>query len=283
MEVDKEHKELDCPTDPYETSLEWHDIGEANLDPTFLFPETENSKCSINKNFRKHATEENSEDMLWIQLLTPNVDKKDETVYCPYCDMKNHPRRTCNHIDKHRLQNERHTCTLCIDNYPPFLCPDATMELESQIGLRQRKRLQLEPNDVPPSRPAAQQAQAQPMDATGRPPPQQQAPPAEAPCVQPQHHAASTADRLTVIFAAAHQVQCRATATNDGLPKCSRRRSVDAHDHAASSSRTSTIALPICVRQSVESHLLRTRHSTSIGSFPEAHVKHVESECAPTM
>ena len=56
----KEPKELDHTADPYETPLEWHDIGEANLDPAFLFPETENSKRPINKNFRKHTSQENT-------------------------------------------------------------------------------------------------------------------------------------------------------------------------------------------------------------------------------
>ena len=53
----------------------------------------------------------------------PTIDKKDERVYCPYCDMKNHPRWTCHHCDKHRKSNEKHACTLCIGDHPAFLCP----------------------------------------------------------------------------------------------------------------------------------------------------------------
>ena len=29
-----------------------------------------------------------------------------ERVYCPYCDVKSHPRWTYRHLDKHRVQNE---------------------------------------------------------------------------------------------------------------------------------------------------------------------------------
>ena len=35
----------DRMTNPEETPLRWRDLGEANTDKTFLFPETEDSKC----------------------------------------------------------------------------------------------------------------------------------------------------------------------------------------------------------------------------------------------
>ena len=64
-----------------------------------------------------------------IKEMTPIVASLDYAILneriCPYCDVKNHPRWTCNHIDKYRAQNERRTCTLtlCVGNHPPFLCP----------------------------------------------------------------------------------------------------------------------------------------------------------------
>ena len=116
----KDSTELERNTDLVETPLDWYQLTPANLNESFLFPETENSKCSINKKIRKHTNDENAEYMLWIQSLIPNVDKKDERVYCPFCDMKNHLRWTCSNLDQRCAQHERHTCTLCIGNHPPF-------------------------------------------------------------------------------------------------------------------------------------------------------------------
>ena len=62
----QESKEMERASDPYKTPVDWRDLGPANLDPAFLFPETDN-KCPINKNVRKHATEASAEYMLLIQ------------------------------------------------------------------------------------------------------------------------------------------------------------------------------------------------------------------------
>ena len=67
----KEHQELDLTKDPIEAPFEWRDIGEANLDPAFLYAETEDSPCPINKNFRKNSTEAAAEYMLWIPVSHP--------------------------------------------------------------------------------------------------------------------------------------------------------------------------------------------------------------------
>ena len=104
--------------------------------------------------------------------------------------MKNHPRWTCTHLDKHGLQHERHTCTVCNANHPPFLCSRARrnqgpgkpkwVQAERQLAKDQNREPDYTWNrSVPPPPLPAQQAQAQPIDAAG-PSPQQQAPPAEA-------------------------------------------------------------------------------------------------------
>ena len=46
------------------------------------------------KNFRKHTAEAAADYLKWIQECIPTIDKNDARVYCPYCDMKNHPRWT---------------------------------------------------------------------------------------------------------------------------------------------------------------------------------------------
>ena len=122
-------------TDPYEIPGDWHGLGHANLDPAFLFPGTENSKCPINKNVRKHTSEANAEYMLCI----PNVDKKDERVYCPYCDVKNHLRWTCTHLDKSNMSDTHAHCALAITHRSFAHLRDATMDQESLTGLRQRR------------------------------------------------------------------------------------------------------------------------------------------------
>ena len=56
--------ELERNTDLVENLLDWYELTPANLDHSFLFPETQNSKCPINKNVHKHSNEENAEYML---------------------------------------------------------------------------------------------------------------------------------------------------------------------------------------------------------------------------
>ena len=53
--------------------------------------------------------------MQWIENVL-NIDRrtsKDPRLYCAYCDMKNHPRFACKHAYKHRIETEKHRCTLC--------------------------------------------------------------------------------------------------------------------------------------------------------------------------
>ena len=89
----REHKEtLNRSAPPAEESKEWYPLAEPNLDHNYLFPETETEKCPIDKNNLKQRNEENDEYMKWILKLYPQLTVKDERIYCPYCDMKNHPK-----------------------------------------------------------------------------------------------------------------------------------------------------------------------------------------------
>ena len=175
----KEKKEItmeDRKINPEETPRPWRDLGDANMDENFLFPETANSKCPVNKHARKLSKDEANEYMKWIQLRIPKIDKKDERVYCPYCDMKNHPRWSCHHFHKHQKQNEKHSCTLCIGDHPAFLCPLAPgQRRHCDTQLRERKMAREErrapdlrwyPHGVQPLPPPANEPQAQPMDAS---------------------------------------------------------------------------------------------------------------------
>ena len=91
------------------------------MDPDFLFPETPESQCPVSKNTRKLSKDEAKEYIQWIESRIPNIDRKDERVYCAYCNMKNHPRWSCNHLSKHQNESAKHSCTLCIGDHPAFL------------------------------------------------------------------------------------------------------------------------------------------------------------------
>ena len=109
---------------PEEKPLPWRDIGDAEMEDDFLFPETADSKCPVNKHARKLSKDEaNVEYVRWIQSRIPYIDKKGEMANCPHCDMKNHPRWSCHHFYKHQNPNEKHACALCIGDHPAFLCP----------------------------------------------------------------------------------------------------------------------------------------------------------------
>ena len=65
--------------------------------------------------------------MQWIEKIL-GINRRTSKVprlYCAYCDMNNHPRFSCKHVNKHQKQHERHRCTLCAGHHPPFLCSKA--------------------------------------------------------------------------------------------------------------------------------------------------------------
>ena len=95
-------------------------------------------------------------------------------------------------------------------------------------------------------------------------------------------HASSAADQLTIYLwfwpTMSNEIkQIYATTTDDDLPNCSRRRSMDADPHAAQPTFAS--APTICARQLVEPFVERARHTRSVGIFLETHDKYAESEC----
>ena len=66
-----------------------------------------------------------------------------DRVYCPYCDMKNHPRWTCVHLEKHCTQHAQDSCTFCIGHRPSYLCSLARCNAgpgQSPIGPPTRRR-----------------------------------------------------------------------------------------------------------------------------------------------
>ena len=66
--------------------------------------------------------------MTWIEAVL-NLDRKkskDERLYCPCCDVNNHPRFICKRLKKHREEAGPHRrCTLCIASHAPFQCKRA--------------------------------------------------------------------------------------------------------------------------------------------------------------
>ena len=68
-------------------ALDWRDIGDANVNPDFLYPEADDSPCPISITTRMPSQEDAKKYMQWIQHRVPNIEKKDERAYCGYCDM----------------------------------------------------------------------------------------------------------------------------------------------------------------------------------------------------
>ena len=117
--------DLSKRTNPEEKSLAWHDLDELDTSIEFLFRET-TLPCPVEKSLPVASAQQ---DMYihWI-ARSFSLDRKfnkDPRIYCAYCDMNNHPRFACKHVEKHRKPHERHHCTLCSAKHPPFLCPRA--------------------------------------------------------------------------------------------------------------------------------------------------------------
>ena len=90
----------------------------------FLFPET-SFPCPVAK-FLQLPSEQQELYIHWIcRSFGLRRDDKDPRIYCAYCDMNNHPRFACKHVEKHKRAYEKHHCTLCSARHPPFLCPRA--------------------------------------------------------------------------------------------------------------------------------------------------------------
>ena len=99
-------------TNPEEKGLEWRMLDEVDTSLDYLFPDS-TLPCPIEKNTQL-PSEQQEFYIQWI-CNSLNIDKncKDPRIYCAYCDMRNHPRFACKHVEKHRNPNKEHRCTLC--------------------------------------------------------------------------------------------------------------------------------------------------------------------------
>ena len=111
-------------TNPEEQGLAWRTLDEVDTRIDYLFPDS-TLPCPVEKQLPLHP-EQQEHYIHWI-CRSLGIDKncKDPRIYCAYCDMRNHPRFACKHVDKHRNPHKEHRCTLCKGRHPPFLCPRA--------------------------------------------------------------------------------------------------------------------------------------------------------------
>ena len=111
-------------TDPEEKGLEWRTLDEIDTRLDYLFPESE-IPCPVEKSHQL-PPEQQENYIKWIRdSLKLEKHCKDPRIYCAYCDMSNHPRFTCKHVEKHRNPLKEHRCTLCKGKHAPFQCPRA--------------------------------------------------------------------------------------------------------------------------------------------------------------
>ena len=117
--------DLSKRTNPEEKRLDWRELDVLDTSIEFLFPET-SLPCPVDKSILLPSKQQVMY-IPWVMRSFTLVRKVDidPRIYCAYCDMNNHPRFACKHVDKHRNPYERHHCTLCSARHPPFLCPRA--------------------------------------------------------------------------------------------------------------------------------------------------------------
>ena len=111
---------------PCEQGLQWKDIGEANMEESFLYPNQSSDPPRPVVHQQAMFKEDRQKYMQWIETL--DLDRRtttDERLYCGYCGMNNHPRFTCKHFYKHRDESAQHRCTLCSAFHAPFRFPRA--------------------------------------------------------------------------------------------------------------------------------------------------------------
>ena len=109
---------------PEEQGLDWRTLDEIDISLDYLFPDSTLS-CPVDKKLSLQP-EQQELYIHWI-CRSLGIDKncKDPRIYCAYCDMRDHPRFACKHVEKHRNPLKEHRCTLCKGRHPPFLCPRA--------------------------------------------------------------------------------------------------------------------------------------------------------------
>ena len=160
-------------TSPYEETKPWKDLGDANVDESFLYP-IDDPPCPV-VHSPSMSKGDQQQHMKWIcdVLKLDRRTSKDERVYCPYCDMNNHPRFSCKFYNNHQREYARHTCTLCMANHAPFQCARAQVNggIAKPNWARREKKLAADENREPDLR----------WDAEGNLPQPPLPPPGEAP------------------------------------------------------------------------------------------------------
>ena len=114
--------DLSQRTDPEEKGLDWRTLDAIDTSLDYLFPKSE-IPCPVEKSHQ--LTSDQQETYIkWIrESLKLEKNCKDPRIYCAYCDMSNHPRFACKHVEKHRNPLREHRCTLCKGRHAPFQCP----------------------------------------------------------------------------------------------------------------------------------------------------------------
>ena len=104
--------DLSKRTNPEEKGLNWRDLNDLDTRIEHLFPET-SVPCPVEKQLPL-PPEQQKIYIHWIcDSFALDRNCKDPRIYCSYCDMNNHPRFACKHVEKHRKPQEQHRCTLC--------------------------------------------------------------------------------------------------------------------------------------------------------------------------
>ena len=80
---------------------------------SYFLTEAENDPadpCPISKTTNKHSKDDNDSCcyVSWIRRMAPRIHNRDERVYCPYCDVKNHPHWTCAYGQRHTNKEANH-------------------------------------------------------------------------------------------------------------------------------------------------------------------------------
>ena len=115
------------------------DVGDANMDPGFLYPETSDGPCPISTTSRKLSKEDATKYIQWIQQRVPDIKRRDQRVYCAYCDMKNHARLSRNHL--HKTPEFAGKALMHTTGNPPLLCSRAQINNGIASGVKQRLHL----------------------------------------------------------------------------------------------------------------------------------------------
>ena len=93
-------------TNPEEQGLEWKTLDEVDTSLEYLFPDSD-LPCPVEKKLQL-PSEQQEHYIYWIcQSLGIDKNCKDPRIYCAYCDMRNHPRFACKHVEKHRNPHKR--------------------------------------------------------------------------------------------------------------------------------------------------------------------------------